>query len=426
MAEITTTQTMGNKTITTTINTAARGPKGDPGTNGQDGQDGTDANVTQANIEAAITDKPGFREEIGTVATDGTGAEAAAFREAIKSAQSEIWVVEGDSWSAGTAQGNDRETWPFYLATLAPAGVEIVNVALAGSTAQTMASTFASTVAPNLTATTGRLSTCFIFGGINDAGVPRTTTQLRDDLRTLWTDARSAGARVVAFTLPHRTAAGGWSQADWKTINAQIVADSSYWDVLVRTDIFQSNTSNGEYTDALHITTAAHRKLATEVLRAMQGAIMRPSTPPDFVANAALSVTLAASTRRNLPFTELYDANGDAAGATVGGNAGTSVFTVPVDGTYEIRGCICLSGMTAGDVCYLNAWVTPVATGVEVEHRLDYQNAGGANPTLSGVKRRRLLRGDTVSLAVVSARASSTILTNPHNGEFSVRLVSIP
>jgi hypothetical protein len=74
MAEITTTQTMGNKTITTTINTAARGPQGEPG---------TDANVTQANIEAAITDKPGFREEIGTVATDGTGAEAAAFREAI-------------------------------------------------------------------------------------------------------------------------------------------------------------------------------------------------------------------------------------------------------------------------------------------------------------------------------------------------------
>ena len=58
MAEITTTQTMGNKTITTTINTAARGPQGEPG---------TDANVTQANIEAAITDKPGFREAIGVI-----------------------------------------------------------------------------------------------------------------------------------------------------------------------------------------------------------------------------------------------------------------------------------------------------------------------------------------------------------------------
>jgi len=77
MAEITTTQTMGNKTITTTINTGARGPQGEPG---------TDANVTQANIEAAITDKPGFREEIGTVGADGTGAEAAAFRAGIDAA----------------------------------------------------------------------------------------------------------------------------------------------------------------------------------------------------------------------------------------------------------------------------------------------------------------------------------------------------
>jgi hypothetical protein len=73
MAEITTTQTMGNKTITTTINTAARGPAG------------SDANVTQANMEAAITDKPGFLAEIEAVGTDGTGAEAAAFREAIQS-----------------------------------------------------------------------------------------------------------------------------------------------------------------------------------------------------------------------------------------------------------------------------------------------------------------------------------------------------
>ena len=69
---------MGNKTITTTINTAARGPKGDPGTNG------TDAEVTQANIEAAITDKPGFREEIEAVGTDGTGVSPIPFRDVLR------------------------------------------------------------------------------------------------------------------------------------------------------------------------------------------------------------------------------------------------------------------------------------------------------------------------------------------------------
>lgn len=363
-------------------------------------------------------------ESILVVSQDASAADAIAVRDAI--GIGETWVIEGDSWSAGLAQGNDRETWPFYLATLAPPDIEIVNVSLAGTTAQTMVSTFAATVAPNLTDTTGKLSTCFIFGGINDAGVPRTTTQLRDDLRTLWTAARDAGARVIAFTLPHRTAAGGWSQADWKTINDQIVADSSYYDVLVRTDIFASNALSSDYTDQLHITTAAHKKLATQVLGALRGETMAPSLPADMVCNAVPSLTLSANTRRNLPFTVLYDANTDSAAATVGGDASTRVFTAPVDGTYEIRGCVCLSGMTAGDVCFLNAWITPISTGVEVENRLDYQNAGGANPTLSGVKRRRLSRGDKVNLSVQSARASSTILTNANNGEFSVRLVSIP
>lgn len=47
MAEITTTQTMGNKTITTTINTGARGPVGPAGT------PGSDADVTAANVQAA-------------------------------------------------------------------------------------------------------------------------------------------------------------------------------------------------------------------------------------------------------------------------------------------------------------------------------------------------------------------------------------
>ncbi len=47
------------------------------------GPAGPAGTTTQANIEAAITDKPGFREEIEAVATDGTGAEAAAFRDSI-------------------------------------------------------------------------------------------------------------------------------------------------------------------------------------------------------------------------------------------------------------------------------------------------------------------------------------------------------
>jgi hypothetical protein len=72
MAEITTTQTMGTKTITTTINTGARGPQGIQGPQGEIGPEGpqgpigltgpagSDAEVTQANMTAALADKPAW------------------------------------------------------------------------------------------------------------------------------------------------------------------------------------------------------------------------------------------------------------------------------------------------------------------------------------------------------------------------------
>jgi hypothetical protein len=79
---ITANLTVEGVTVTGTINTAARGAQGLPGVNG------TDANVTQANIEAAITDKPGFLDEIGAVSGDGTGiTDSAAFRSAIDAAR---------------------------------------------------------------------------------------------------------------------------------------------------------------------------------------------------------------------------------------------------------------------------------------------------------------------------------------------------
>jgi hypothetical protein len=337
----------------------------------------------------------------------------------------QTWVIEGDSWSAGLAQGNDRETWPFYLATLAPADVSIVNVALAGVSAETMASTFAATVTPNLTATTGKLSTCFIFAGINDAST-RTTTQLRDDLRTMWTAARVAGARVVAFTLPNRTAAAGWSEANWRIINAQIVADSSYYDVLVRTDIFASNGVSSDYTDGLHIDTTAHKKLATQVLRAMRGETVQPGLLPDSVANQPVATALAAGVRKNLGFLDLWDNNNDMGAFTVGSDANTSVFTAPVDGTYIITGGLLVGGFTAGDTMYLQAWIKPYG-GAEAEHRLKWVTAAGASEGIEGSIRRRLSRGDTVNLAIISSRTSaSPLVTNANFSVFSVSLVSIP
>jgi hypothetical protein len=88
------------------------------------GPAGPAANVTQANIEAAITDKPGFREEIGTVATDGTGAEAGAFRDAIGSQE---WVnVVSDHGATGDGKSRTDAAMTAGSAALTSAGAAFV------------------------------------------------------------------------------------------------------------------------------------------------------------------------------------------------------------------------------------------------------------------------------------------------------------
>lgn len=359
------------------------------------------------------------------VANGGTGATTAtAARDALLAAPSEKWVFEGDSWTAGTAQGNDRETWPYYILRSATARNRVtgINVATAGQSAQTMVGTFSTQVIPHLSAT----ATAFIFAGINDASAGRTTTQLRDDLRTMWTAARNAGATVVAFTLPHRTAVGGWSQSDWKTINDQIIADSSYYDHLVPTHIICSNALASFYTDNLHINTASHSVLAARILDVLDRRQGLPIANPDLVCNTISTSTLSANTRRNLPFSEVYDANNDGTTATVGSDSNVARFVVPVDGTYEISANLLLGSLASGDSAYLTLWHTPISTGTEVEHRLHFNVSAGANMGLAGTKRIRCTRGDFLNVSIQSSKASTSILSNANFSTFQVRLVSIP
>jgi lysophospholipase L1-like esterase len=341
----------------------------------------------------------------------------------VAASNTENVVFEGDSWMAGTAQGNDRETFPYYFLRLAAVNGKMTgyNAAVAGQTAATMVTQFSSQVAPYLTATSGKRSVFCLLAGIND-GATRTTTQVRDDLRTMWAAARTAGATVVAFTLPHRTAGGGWSQTDWKTVNTQIVADSSYWDFCVRLDVICSNALATTYSgDGLHATTATHAKIAAQLWDIINGDAARPVVTPYLICNACSTTALSANTRRNLPFTELLDANADGGAVTVGSDSGVAQFVVPVDGKYVVDAAVCLGALTLADSVFMDAWVTPVATGTEVSWRLDFQQAAGANLTVGKPKEIPLLRGDKINISVQSSRANTTILNNGNNAKFSVR-----
>jgi hypothetical protein len=104
------------------------------------------------------------------------------------------------------------------------------------------------------------------------------------------------------------------------------------------------------------------------------------------------------------------------------------VFTVPVDGTYEVSSSVIFGSIVAGDLAYLSIYIIPLATGTAVEHRLggSFNHAGGVNMGSGGQKRFRLLRGDKVFVGAIGTKTGMTILSNTNFSTFEVRLLSIP
>jgi len=349
--------------------------------------------------------------------------------DAVKSGPFENWVFEGDSWTAGTAQGNNQETYPYYINALVGNRVNVVDVATSGQTAATMVGTFAAQVAPHLTATAGKPSIAFIFAGINDVGTNDATavSTLRDNLRLLWVAARTAGAKVCAFTLPHRTTGGGWTQANWKTINDNIIADSSYHDYLVRTDIIFNNATSSDYTDGLHVNTTAHSRFAGQVLGVLLGKSAYPSLPSDLVCTSVSATTFAANITKAITFNvEAFDKNSDGTAVTIGSDTNVKIFTAPVNGTYEIDVYLTFGTIVSGDLVVAFAYVVPIATGVAVEHRIATDYAAGVNKCVAGKIRVELARGDYVYVAAATTKANATLLINGRFSLFAARLVSIP
>jgi lysophospholipase L1-like esterase len=358
-----------------------------------------------------------------------TGASTATWQTpASASAEIENWVFEGDSWTQD--YGPDaQKTWPFYIAKIARKGISFNNVATAGQSALQMVSTFSSQVTPLLTTASGRKSLLFLFAGINDvySNDAAAVLNVRDNLRSMWTTARANGALVCAFTLPRRGNDGGaWSQANWRAVNAQIIADSSYYDFIVRTDIVFSSAATAEYTDGIHITTAAHQKLASQIYRAINGFPATPSIWPRACFVSANVTTLTASVVNYMGFNAgvgSFDDNGDISNVNVGG-FNVKTFTAPLSGTYAVDVNF-LAANTNGAAIILSAYVTPLATGVPEEYRLQYVISTSSFHSLSGTTGQlKLKEGDTLKIGINPSIAGVACLNNDRLSLFSVSLIS--
>lgn len=362
---------------------------------------GGGGSVTASSIAAAIEDDPALvREALGVV---------------------ETWVVEGDSLTAAD-QGGGYLTWAEHLEAITRNAIS--NVATVGQRTDQMVSSFAASVAPLLTATSGKPSIFFLLAGTNDSPT-LSATQTRDNLRSMWASAKAAGAKVCAFTMPHR-ASGGWSEADQRVINTQIVADyeAGLVDFIVRTDIIFSNSASSDFSDGLHMTTLGQKKLAAQVLNVLNGGECSPGLP---LASAYLTMVTGSvnATTAKLRFSQGFgvDRNFNIRLGTVGGTPNVTYFQAPVTGVYDLKCRLMCSGMTAGNSLQLSWWVLPVG-GSAVEFRGQVVTAAGSTDSVAADFVHALGAGD-IAYVELSTSGTTNLVANAQFALFSGALLHL-
>lgn len=192
-------------------------------------------------------------------------------------------VYEGDSFTDISCGGA-------YCATNYPSQIgnyntnvaraQQINVASSGQRLSTFISSgqYASQIQPNKPPSNKERVILSLMIGINDFFDGRTASQVYNDLKTVWAQAKADGFTVVAFTLTRST--NGTVDPLAAATSALIASDPSLYDYLVRTDLILPNPADLAYyeSDGLHLNANGSKKLAQELARVLTSQINGYST----------------------------------------------------------------------------------------------------------------------------------------------------
>jgi hypothetical protein len=167
-----------------------------------------------------------------------------------------MFLFDGDSVTLGTAAGGIPNSYPVILSSGSnySGRAEFRNIAVGGRPASQMYSEFYNSKQHRGSYNNSYL---FIWGGTVIAA------SATGDLRDYWITGRADGWKIVAFTVAQTS---GWSQANlalWTGLNNFIIANSGYYDYLVRPDLIAPNPSDPEiFSDPTHFTVSGYGKIA--------------------------------------------------------------------------------------------------------------------------------------------------------------------
>lgn len=172
------------------------------------------------------------------------------------------------SFSGDSIVSQPLPTWPQYLGSyssyFASAGY-ITNYGVNGGRAYQDATNYSTTAHLNRPQNPYEVGWFFYHGGGNDIADGRTYAQTYTDLKSIWSQARADGYKVVAVTITPRLGDA------YTTLNGYILSDPTLYDYVIRADLIMPDPSNATYYyDTTHPTVAGAQLLANYIASCLE------------------------------------------------------------------------------------------------------------------------------------------------------------
>lgn len=180
-----------------------------------------------------------------------------------------LFIFSGDSWSNDVVENVEAGDWPTYFLQrgyLAGESNYLVT-AVGGRQVATMLANYATEIRPFSKSKIEQERTIFILGGINDLFGNRSATDIYNDLKSMWLNARNDGFNVIAFTVCPSVDLTQTKETQRLALNDLILSDRTLYDFLIRTEILFPNASDTNYfnVDGVHLNSLGAKILGNAV-----------------------------------------------------------------------------------------------------------------------------------------------------------------
>lgn len=182
-------------------------------------------------------------------------------------------VISGDSFSNDISGAGGVGDFPqYFLFNQENHDWQHVVTAVAGRTVATMLANYATEITPYARTQEHQERMLMLYGGINDMSFGRSAVDVYNDLKSMWSNAKAEGFKIIAFRICSATGLTAPQEAQRVALNDLISSDTSLYDYLVYADVLFPNPADTSFfSDGTHLNLVGAQYLGEHVLDVVYG-----------------------------------------------------------------------------------------------------------------------------------------------------------